>query len=36
MTPNKELCFFNKIYNIEHSILLLVGACHKIDHIVKS
>jgi hypothetical protein len=33
---NKEMCFCNKIYNIEHSVLSLVGACHKIDHIIKS
>jgi len=35
-TTNKEICFFNKIYNIEHSVLSLVGACQKIDHIIKS
>jgi hypothetical protein len=33
---NKEMCFCNKIYNIEHRVLSLVGACHKIDHIIKS
>ncbi len=36
MRPNNELCFFNKIYDIEHSVLLLVGGCHTIDHIIKS
>jgi len=36
MRPNKELRFFNKIYNIEHKVLWLAGACHTIDHIIKS
>ncbi len=28
---NKEMCFRNKIYSIEHTVLSLVGACHTID-----